>query len=353
MEHAISIIEELFQHNHWAHGRIFRMCEGLLDTQLDSVREMGFGSLRNTLFHIMAAEQIWIERWTSQPWRAFPTDAHGMSLAEIEQRLNDLQTQRQELIEAERSDGWTRTVTYRDSRGNEYSQPLKLLLLHVANHGIHHRAQVMNFLKLLERTVPVGLDYLMYKLARPTLEQNADTTESLKQFGLEIAKAAGQQVIWDEATIQSYFDYHDWANGQILDALVEASDAILDQPFPMGLGSIRKTLIHLLDAELWWRGNWAGTGGNWQNRSGLGVNELKAGWRELQHQRRTFIAQLDKHSSQRVVEAMAGGPPVKIRVIESLIQLCGHGTYHRAQLLNMLRRNNLKPPAIDVMVWCR
>jgi uncharacterized damage-inducible protein DinB len=36
-----------------------------------------------------------------------------------------------------------------------------------------------------------------------------------------------------------------------------------------------------------------------------------------------------------------------------MIQLCGHGTHHRAQLINMLRHSQCSPPACDYIVWVR
>jgi uncharacterized damage-inducible protein DinB len=58
-----TIIEDLYSANEWAWQRIFLLCDGLSDEQLDAPREMGLGSLRATLFHILTAEQIWLERW--------------------------------------------------------------------------------------------------------------------------------------------------------------------------------------------------------------------------------------------------------------------------------------------------
>jgi uncharacterized damage-inducible protein DinB len=353
MENAVSIIEDLFLFNQWAQGRLLSLCDGLTDIQLDQPREMGFGSLRNTIFHILTAEQVWMERWQSVPWRPFPTDAQGMTLGEMEQNLNSLFHQRQKLIEAESINGWSRVINYRDSRGNDYSQPLRPLLLHVANHGTHHRAQALNYLKNYGRTVPVGLDYLMYKLARPTIEQTPTSVHSLKQHGLEIATAPGRNVHWDKELVQMYFDYHDWATDQILVALEHANDEVWDKSFAMGIGSIRRTLTHLLDAELWWRDHWLGQSKPWKDSGRLTWIQLREQWQTIRSERRNLIESLDENSCQRVVQVTVGGPPILIRIVESLVQLCTHGTHHRAQLVNMLRHNQIKPPAIDVMVWCR
>src|SRR5258708_3951106 len=108
------IIDDLYQFNSWANDRVLALSDGLPDRQLDEPREMGFGSLRNTMFHILAAEEIWLERWTGVPWRPFPTDAGGRAMREIGQRLEQTARARQELIERERWDKWQRICEYKD-----------------------------------------------------------------------------------------------------------------------------------------------------------------------------------------------------------------------------------------------
>ncbi len=136
-----SILDDLYRYNSWANPRILALCEGLSDAQLDEPREMGFGTLRNTLFHILVSEEIWLERWKGMPWRPFPFAAEGLSLAEIAHRLTQVAADRQAFMDRERADSCARNCEYKDSKGNPYSRPLNGLMLHVANHAIHHRAR--------------------------------------------------------------------------------------------------------------------------------------------------------------------------------------------------------------------
>ena len=59
---AITLIEDLYRYNDWANERVLDMCNELTHEQLDAPRALGLGSLRNTLFHILTAEEIWLER---------------------------------------------------------------------------------------------------------------------------------------------------------------------------------------------------------------------------------------------------------------------------------------------------
>jgi uncharacterized damage-inducible protein DinB len=347
-----TILEDLYSANEWAWQRVFRLCEGLPDDELDAPREMGFGSLRATLFHVFAAEQIWLERWTGVAWRPLSTDSAGASPAQIAAGLQQVAGERKRLLDEERSTGWQRIVTYRDRQGTEHRKPLAELLLHVANHGVHHRAQVLNYLKGFGRTVPVGLDYLFYRLARPSVAQDEATVASLRGYGMEINSAPGVEVTWEPERVRRYFAYHDWANSRILESAALMNDTALDRPFDMGLGSIRKTLVHLQSVEPGWLKVWSEGSGTFDlSNPQLSVRDLQAFWSQAARQRDEFLARLDDAAAQRIVAIHFGGPPIKFRIIESLVQICVHGTHHRAQLLNMLRHSGATPPTLDYVAW--
>lgn len=57
-----SVLTALFRHNAWANQKLLAFCEGLSDAQLDSTAIGGFGSIRETLPHIIGAEVGYVER---------------------------------------------------------------------------------------------------------------------------------------------------------------------------------------------------------------------------------------------------------------------------------------------------
>jgi uncharacterized damage-inducible protein DinB len=52
----------LFAHNVWANLKLLDFCAGLSDEQLDATAIGGFGSIRDTLQHIISAEVGYVER---------------------------------------------------------------------------------------------------------------------------------------------------------------------------------------------------------------------------------------------------------------------------------------------------
>lgn len=349
-----TILDDLYRHDEWANARLFKLCEGLTDAQLDQPREMGFGSLRNTIFHVLAAEEVWYERWTGTPWRPFPMSADGLSLADMARRFEQVADARRQLMDRERGDGWQRVCRYEDSKRTPYEVRLDHLLLHVANHGIYHRAQAVNYLKHLGRTVPGGLDYIFFRIAFPHVKQEAATVEGLRKYGLEVESGTGDAVAWNGALVANFFAAGDWANQRILARMEQLPDDKLDRAWEMGMGTIRKTALHIADAERWWLKNWTiGPSAYEKSPETTSIDALRQMWDATIAGRNQFLASLDAESAQRVVPTLIGPMSMRTPVVESMVQLCGHGTHHRAQLVNMLRHSEAPVSGGDYLQWIR
>jgi len=351
------LIDDLYRHNDWANGHLIHLCDGLSDAQLDQAREMGFGSLRATLFHILAAEEIWMERWAGEPWRPFSFEPLGTTIAEIADRLSAVSERRRQLMDADRESRWQRLVTYQNSKREPATRKLDDLLLHVANHGIHHRAQALHFLKQFGRTLPVGSDYLVFRLAYSSLKQDPEVVQNMQNIGLEVEIGPGSHVDFDLAKIQRYFAYFDWANQLLLSSAEALDDAALDQDFGIGPGTLRKTFQHLLNVEPHWLKIWGiepcvpGSATGSHEAGSASIAQIRENWRLLAAQRNAFIQSLDSAEADRMILLSVGGPPMKFPLLQSVIQLVTHGTHHRAQISNMLRQNGIKPPGLDFVGW--
>ena len=240
-----SIYQDIYGHNDWANRKVLTLCDGLTDEQLDQTKQMGFGTLRKTIFHLLEAESVWLDRWQGKPSRPLETTTN-MGVAEMRKQFDDVAAVRNQLISEEQKTNFTRVVDFKDSLGNPYSYPIGKLLNHVANHGVHHRAQALNYLRDFDKTVAGGLDYLFWKLAYPSCEQLEESLPPLREYGLEAATEPGYAPTFDRELIQNCFEYNDWAMLQVVDAALTVDDEQLDREFAMGLGTLRATLQHMI-----------------------------------------------------------------------------------------------------------
>ncbi len=145
----------IFRHNLWANQRLFEICADLETEQLNASIAGAFGSIRETLRHIVLAEQSYFARIsTGQPSQ--PSDKE-LTLSEM---LDSVRKTGRGLIE------WAFKVKADDMvildwRGTPREVPKSVILTQVINHATEHRAQIMAILTNLG-IQPPNLDSWSY-----------------------------------------------------------------------------------------------------------------------------------------------------------------------------------------------
>ena len=157
--------------------------------------------------------------------------------------------------------------------------------------------------------------------------------------------------------LQQFAVYNVWANQRLIEFILalpeEASTTVLPSSFP----TLQATLLHMWDAEsIWWQrlklqetvtppsANFKGTTRDVATAL-MHQNKLWETWVSnaspaiLDH---TFMYYTSKRE------------PFKIPVNQMLMQVFNHGTYHRGQLVTLLRQLGMqKIPGTDYHIWSR
>ncbi len=337
----------------WGNSKLIRLSEGLTDEAFDASAPLGPGSLRATFVHLVGAQRIWLDRWQSRTPGPFPT-GEGWTITKIGQEIEAIDSELEEFVRNVSDDGFERRIDYANLKGERYQHRLSDLLLHVLNHGVHHRSQLLHFLKRQGRCLPGGLDYIFYKLAHPSVLQQDDVAEACRSYGIETGSFVEEFLTPDLDLIQRYQRYGDWALQRVLDEAQWLSDEQLDRDWSMGQGSLRKTLLHLYDAETWWQSIWQGQSIPFPKSLPETTLEVYAqNWRSMAAERSRLGCEIGQKGMEKVVVADFGSGPLQFRISESMIQLCVHGTLHRAQANNMLRSLGRAVQSLDYVVYIR
>ena len=157
----MNTLTNIFSHNLWANLGILECCAKLTDAQLDATIGGTFGTIRETLTHIVKSERSYFSRISTGKRYDFPADAPPLTLAAM---VESARTTGQGLIESVPKVQPDDSVQV-DWEGVMTTVPLAVIVTQVINHATEHRAQIMAILTQLG-VEPPSLDSWTYFAAQ-------------------------------------------------------------------------------------------------------------------------------------------------------------------------------------------
>ncbi|MGE0093366.1 MAG: DinB family protein [Alphaproteobacteria bacterium] len=131
------------RYNRWANTRLYDACAQLSDADRRQDRKAFFGSVHNTLNHLLVGDRIWMGRFTG-------TDSGIKALNQILfddfaalRRAREMEDDRiQVYVEGCDEAKLAAALDFKSMDGTASSMPLAQVLGHFFNHQTHHRGQV-------------------------------------------------------------------------------------------------------------------------------------------------------------------------------------------------------------------
>ena len=158
-------IKLLYQYNEWANKRILAAAEQVSSEQLVQPNELGWGSLRGALVHILDAEYGWFDFLFGED--DAPDDVQPenfASVAALRTRWNTENANLWRCLKALTDDDMTRIHT-RERGRRRYDFVLWQALVHVVNHGTQHRAECAALLTGFGHS-PGDVDFTLFLSSR-------------------------------------------------------------------------------------------------------------------------------------------------------------------------------------------
>jgi uncharacterized damage-inducible protein DinB len=143
-------IQELFAYDRWANRRILDAVSRLAPEQF--TRDLGSShpSVQATLAHLLAANWIWLERWLGRSPGGLPEAGWDVDTFEaLRAKWDEVEGVRHGFVEGLADADLERDLVYRNTRGDQFAQPLWQTLRHAVNHASYHRGQVVTMLRQL------------------------------------------------------------------------------------------------------------------------------------------------------------------------------------------------------------
>ena len=157
--------------------------------------------------------------------------------------------------------------------------------------------------------------------------------------------------------LQQFASYNVWANKQLIQFIERVPEEIITREVPSSFNTVYGTLLHMWDAEsIWWQ------------RLKLQENVFPPSAKfkgsivdvgaALLHQDKLWESWVLNASSAAIDHVFhyqnSKRQQFKQPVYQVLLQVFNHGTYHRGQLVNMLRQLGVEGvPGTDFIIWYR
>ena len=155
------------------------------------------------------------------------------------------------------------------------------------------------------------------------------------------------------AEILELYRFNTWATERMLAATAQLSPEELTRDLHNSFPSIRDTLRHIVGADWVWLSRWQGTSPTElpKSRAALQHAEIVEWWQEIDAQRHAFLLTLNDAALDRIIAyTNFAGAHLAFPLWQMLRHVVNHGTYHRGQVMTMLRQLGHKAVPTDMIL---
>lgn len=150
-----------FDYHYWATGQLLRAVAQLTPQEFTHSIAGSYGSVRNTLVHVLSAEWGWLERCGGmrRGGRLDPQDFPEVGA--VARAWGRVEGYVRAYLSGLRDADLHRYIEFAVDGGPKHCLPLGDLMQHAALHAMHHRGQAALLLRMLGH-VPGNFDFLLY-----------------------------------------------------------------------------------------------------------------------------------------------------------------------------------------------
>lgn len=150
--------------------------------------------------------------------------------------------------------------------------------------------------------------------------------------------------------------FNAWADNRIFEAVALLTEEQYMRDMKSSHGSIHGTLTHLVAAEKIWLSRWVGA----PDQKLMNVAEvptlsaLQAVWEKTGFEMAKFLGTMtDKRLQESFSMKTSNGETFTHVYAQAIQHLVDHSTYHRGQVITLLRQLGVKPPGTGLITFFR
>ncbi|MEO7445632.1 MAG: DinB family protein [Ferruginibacter sp.] len=134
-------------YNAWANKLLTDIIVDMPDEQVKREIVSSFPSLYKTLLHLWDVESIWWQRMKLQDVVTWPSESFKGTLLELIQAFHSQSRQWKEWIDLSTEAALQHEFIYKNSKRDQFKQPVYETIMHLFNHQTHHRGQLITMLR--------------------------------------------------------------------------------------------------------------------------------------------------------------------------------------------------------------
>jgi uncharacterized damage-inducible protein DinB len=152
------------------------------------------------------------------------------------------------------------------------------------------------------------------------------------------------------------FEYNAWANRALFDAAGKLPEEHYFRDLKSSYGGVHGTLAHIVWAEHLWLNRWLVRPNPAvpQGRDLGTLTDVRARWEAIEAERGGWLAGLSELAlaETRAVKPSSGGEYVHT-LRQMFRHFINHSSYHRGQVVTLLRQLGAQPPSTDLILFYR
>jgi uncharacterized damage-inducible protein DinB len=155
--------------------------------------------------------------------------------------------------------------------------------------------------------------------------------------------------------IRTLHAYNAWANNRIFEAVAALPPEQYLKDMKSSHGGIHGTLVHLVGAEKVWLGRWQGREDPFMTTAdALTLKALREAWQKNGFETAKFLGTLTDQKLQGTftMKTMKGETFEHI-LWQTIQHLVDHSTYHRGQVITLMRQLSVTPPSTGLIRFYR
>lgn len=150
-----------FEFNRWANARLLEAVNALTTEQFQKELGSSYLSIRDTLTHILAAEEVWLMRWKGISPKSLLDPVYFPDVKTLKSKWNEVEMDQWNFLSKISDESLGEAVEYQNFKGETWEYQLWQMIHQMVSHSTYHRGQVITMLRQLGAT-PVELDFLVF-----------------------------------------------------------------------------------------------------------------------------------------------------------------------------------------------